>query len=281
MKWYSVRPITTDPQREFTAVRFHEATRNSKLAPVEHQDAGANAFKKTRPVASGPFCSATYASIDATCSDACVFKAGACYVRSGFTGRMSRALDEIAYLNSLKPLDVAIQEAALIVRSFGGGAIPQDGGRNGGRPLRLHIGGDARDSESARVLARAAANWLGRGGGPVWSYTHSWREMRRFPDWGPINILASVETVQDALLALGRGFVPAITVERHTGRRRWKAAPKLHFLPCPAETTPGVTCVQCRLCLDERGLRRRQTGIAFALHGSGAKKVRLPVVHGQ
>lgn len=53
------------------------------------------------------------------------------------------------------------------------------------------------------------------------------------------------------------------------------------WLPCPAELG-RTTCVQCRLCLDRTDwLRETDRGIAFAVHGPGARKAkrRLALVH--
>ena len=36
----------------------------------------------------------------------------------------------------------------------------------------------------------------------------------------------------------------------------------------------GTTCVECRLCLDEPGLRARGLGIGFRAHGSKAGTIR-------
>lgn len=282
-----VYPTHGSRDRGIFAVRFHAQSANRKLSPITHENYDGPGNRKKRPVPAPPFVSATYASIAATCSDRCRFRDGGCFVLSGFNGRSNRQLDRIAKDEQLSGLDVALQEAELIRRAFGRGQIPQDGAR-GGRDLRLHVGGDIYGPTAARVLARAAAQWLRRGGGRVWTYTHAWEALRP-EDVAPIACLASVEDADDALAAVKDGWVPALTVASFGGRRRRfqvkgrTAGPvRLRkagwsFIPCPAETS-GSNCAECRLCFDTDKLRERKTGIAFAVHGMGKDRVRLPVV---
>ena len=289
-------PTTKDPRRDTHAVRVQEAARNRKLAPLDYEPYYSKTLRRSmqRPVAKAPFCSSTYASIDATCPDSCRFKDGACYVRAGFTGRMAKSLDLIAFDEDLDDIAVAYQEAALIADTFGGGPVPQDGGRDGrrGRDLRLHVGGDFGGAAAALVLRKAARRWRARGGGAVWAYTHRWRTIHSMAFRGAISCLASVESGTEAAAAIERGYVPAVVVDAFPatspagGLPRFRAfelegmPPGWKVLPCPAETH-GRTCVECRLCLDAERLFRRKTAIGFRLHGLGAGKVSLPVVQQQ
>lgn len=257
--------------------RVHLATRDRKLAPVAKERYEGPGIRKLRPVAVGPYVAATYVSIRATCADSCVFKDAGCYVQSGFTGRASRLLDELA--GGLTPDQAIEHEASLLRRAFKrqGYRVPQDGGRCGdkGRDLRLHIGGDTPSTTAAKVLAQVATEWAQRGGGLVWTYTHRWREIHRAA-FGAVSALASVETPGGAHAAVARNYVPAVVVPRHAERRRHRLSrwPRgWTVVPCPAETTEGVTCVTCRLCLDDSKLWRRKTAIAFAAHGQGRKQV--------
>lgn len=255
--------------------RLLYASADRKLAPVELvPHAG-----RPRPVPAGPYCAATYVSIEATCSSSCRFKAGACYVTAGFTAPLARKLDAAARASGGAGDDVLRAEADLLERAFGSGRVPQDGGRDGrrGRDLRLHVGGDASSLSGLHRLVWAVEDWQRRGGGAVWTYTHRWAEIPR-AEWGPISVLASVETPRGAELARARGYVPAITLARFPGRRAFRLEGMSdETIPCPAETSK-TTCVQCRLCLDADRLRSRRKAIGFALHGGGADKVRLPVV---
>lgn len=266
---------------------FSPAAANRKLAPVEMQ---ANTTERLRPVPVGPFCASTYVSIDKTCPDSCGFKAEGCYVRTGFTAQLARELDTAA---APEPGGVIRAEAMLIDQAFPvsvgpawkrsgrrGGPVPQDGAR-GGRDLRLHVGGDCPDTASARVLAEAAARWRARGGGDVWTYTHRWREIPR-EAWGSISVLASCETPADVMAARGRGYAPAIVVRRFPDRRAFYVSGIVgRVIPCPAETGKR-SCVECRLCFDDRALYERAATIAFEAHGGldGAQKARrsLPVM---
>lgn len=71
-------------------------------------------------------CSATYASIKATCPRSCpLFHSRTCYAMHGRCGLIVNRLDSgVNYRDSYK---VACQEAKAIDESFKGGAIPNDG----------------------------------------------------------------------------------------------------------------------------------------------------------
>jgi hypothetical protein len=257
--------------------RFRAASCDRKLSPVDLVDVG---MERRRPVPRAPYCCTTYASIHATCVDDCPFKRGGCYVDAGFTKFAGALLDQ-AVLDKTAA-QVAAIEARLIDEAFpqrlkrtssgmrAVGGVPQDGAR-GGRDLRLHVGGDAADEESARLLAGAAQRWRARGGGSVWTYTHSWRRVTRAAWGASISVLASVESAADARLAIARGYAPAIVVPEFPLGRRAFEVEGLKFIPCPAETGKR-TCVDCRLCLD-RPLVQLGAGIAFKAHGNDAERV--------
>lgn len=269
--------------RIVTPVRLHYASADRKLSPVRQEPYDGPGLRTFRPVPAGPYCSATYASIEATCPSTCRFKRAGCYVRAGFTRKASDKLDEAA--RGIDPERVADVEVGLIDRAFGvdgvgrGAPIPQDGAR-GGRDLRMHIGGDVPSLAAAQRLAGAAKRWMERGGGRVWTYTHRWRPVARYA-FGAISVLASVETVADARAADLRGFVPAMVVHAFPDDRAFRVdGLRLKVIPCPAETrgTDKVTCVTCRLCLDDGALRRRGAAIGFSLHGLQREHVQLPVL---
>lgn len=241
---------------------FREMSHNRKLSPITIRKLGG----VRRAKASRPYCSSTYASIEATCPEACPFKRNGCMTDAGLTGALARQLDRAAKRTS--ELGVLAEEAMLIERSFGGKRIPQDGAR-GGRDLRLHIGGDVRSNAGARLLAAAAWDWGQRGGGSVWTFSHSWRTVDR-RSFGAISVLASVEHPRDLRRALARGYAPAIVLPRlpANGRRFRVPWGSMDVIPCPAEVR-GTTCVQCRLCLDH-DLVGRGVGIAFGVHGPTA-----------
>jgi hypothetical protein len=264
----------------YPAVTFQEEAANRKLAPIRLDPVkGSN---RKRPIPIGPYCSATYVTIQATCPSTCRFKAGnGCFAESGITGKTVMSLDIEARERTMTALDVARMEAMAMDEAFHGGPVPQDGGRDGkrGRDLRLHISGDVGDEECALILARAADRWHVRGGGVVWAYTHRWREIPRAA-WGRIAVLASCETPEDVTAAIARGYAVALVVRDFNGGRRAYSVPAMstRIMPCPAETG-DTSCVRCRACFDPVKLRALNLAIGFSAHGrDGAKaRTRLPI----
>lgn len=219
--------------------------------------------------ARAPFCCSTYTAIQATCNDACAFKAGGCYAAAGITGIVSARLDQESI--GLSSENVIAEEVRAIDESFGGGQVPQDGAR-GGRDLRLHVAGDAGNEQGAEMLAGAEKRWRARGGGDVWTYTHSWRSIKR-EAWGSISVLASVETPAHVEEARARNYVPALVVDRFPKKNRVFEVAGTRFIPCPAETAQ-MTCTECRLCFDDEKLFARGDGIAFQVHGRDGTKAK-------
>jgi hypothetical protein len=81
-------------------------------------------------------------------------------------------------------------------------------------------------------------------------------------------VLASCETVKDVRAARKRGYATAITLEKFPGRRAFLLNSKEKVIPCPAQTTEGVTCSSCRLCMDAERLHEQRLTIGFAIHGT-------------
>jgi hypothetical protein len=181
-------------------------------------------------------------------------------------------LDAAAYGHTAH--EVTAAEVRLIDKAFPHG-VPQDGAR-GGRDLRLHVGGDILTTSQALMLAAAARRWRSRGGGTVWAFTHSWRNISR-KAWGEIEVLASVEVPADIEVARAAGYGAAIVVDRFPSKKAfYLPGSTARIIPCPAETT-GKTCVECRLCLD-RDLLGMNAAVAFEAHGPAASAVREAVV---
>lgn len=259
--------------RLYDAVRFYQISRNRKLSPVR-LIRSRDGKKKLK--VEGPFCAATYVSIEATCPNSCPFKNGGCYVPAGFTHRTNAMMDGAAIENELTGDQVIAMEADWVNRSFPNG-VPQDGAL-GGRDLRYHVGGDVSSTWGAKQLGAAAEGYIDRGGGSVWTFTHRWRQIAK-ESWGlAVSVLASVESVEDAYKAKDRGYAPAIVVAGHRSHKLYEMGgrKKLKVIPCPAETT-GTTCVKCRLCLD-RDLLSMGVAIGFRAHGRSAGKVRLALM---
>lgn len=265
------RQVASRRERRGASAEFVPVSANRKLSPVRVTGRVGN-FYRLKPEA--PFCCSTFASIETTCPDSCEFKDNGCMADAGFTRIRSRKLNAAA--RGLTELQVIAEEAREIDLAFGGGEIPQDGAR-GGRDLRIHVGGDVQTEAAARLLADAAAGWLARGGGSVWTFTHSWRVVPRAA-WGCISVLASVESPNDLTLAVARGYAPAIVVATlpPDGKRTRLAGSPIPVIPCPAEMGER-TCVACRLCLD-RPLAAMGVGIAFGVHGRDAKRAETALV---
>jgi hypothetical protein len=245
---------------------------NEKFSPV----GSTPGRERSHRVAMGPFVAATTVSIRTTCPDSCPFKGSAglqhgCYSVGGFTQIKGRKLDDGS--RHLTADDVIAEEARLIGRAFSGRQIPQDGAR-GGRDLRLHVGGDVGTGAGTRLLAAAADHWRARGGGQVWTFTHRWREVPRAAWGNSISVLASVEAVADFEAARAQGYAVAIVLETLPADGKAFVLPGSNqkVIPCPAETR-GVTCVECRLCLND-GRIVGKAAIAFGIHGKQKEKAR-------
>jgi hypothetical protein len=214
---------------------------------------------------------ATYASIEATCPKTCPLKSNGCYAEVSFVAITANRLAKAG--RGLTPLQVARAEAREIDSSYAGGAVPKD------RALRLHVSGDARTIESAKVLSKAIDRWKKRGGGKVWSYTHAWRQVPRSA-WGNVSVLASIESVKDVAAVQAQGYVPAIVVDHHISEKAYKLpGSDIKWVPC-LQQTRDISCSDCRLCFDDKKLKAIGAGIAFAAHGAGTNKVkrRLQVI---
>ena len=189
-----------------------------------------------------------------TCPGTCPLLDSGCYAREiecrhPFGGHQSR---------------VAYEEARLI-RHAAQTVAPRT-------PLRLHSTGDSSTSEAAQTVSAACEDWPG----PVWSFTHAWRDVRH-EAWGRVSILAGMDRPEDAASAMKRGYAAALVVEEHPRNGQpWRDG-GVEWIPCPSEIHEGVTCADCRLCFNADKLRREGKGIAFAA-GSGAGRVRSALV---
>lgn len=225
---------------------------NRKLAPQAWEPTTTG---RPRAVALEPFCAATTTSITATCPLDCPWMGAGCYEQAGITMRRQYRLDREAG----RALEVTRAEALLIESSH----VPP------GRPLRLHVGGDVSCAAGAQLLADAARSWIARGGGPVWVYTHRWRQIAG-ACWGPITAFASIEDPREGRAALRAGYRPALVVQEFPDGDRAFRVGGAKYVPCPYESR-AVTCTLCRLCL---GNLPPKAGIAFRVHGRAAAMAR-------
>lgn len=202
---------------------------------------------------------ATTLPVHQTCPSSCPLLDNGCYGQRGPGGHVAR-LERNVKRRGLGALDVANEEARLIRQKAK--RVRQ------GTPLRLHVSGDCRTAEAAKIVADACREWPG----PVWVFTHAWPDVPRSA-WGTVSVFASIEDPNEAPEATARGYAPALVVGEHpTNGRSWVAG-AVQFIPCPFETR-GVACSDCRLCFDADRMIRDGFGIALAAHGSGKKRVK-------
>ena len=126
-------------------------------------------------------------------------------------------------------------------------------------PIRLHTVGETVTVATTKALAEAERIYRENGGGPLWGYTHRWREIPRSA-WGGISIRASIESVDDIPCVESRGYTPALVIPNE------ESLPK-GFRICPAQLKPEVTCTSCKLCW------REKAKIAFLAHGRQKRKL--------
>jgi hypothetical protein len=206
----------------------------------------------------GKGCATTYAPIRNTCPTSCPLMGGGCYAQAGHTAIHLARLE--GSLAGVGPEVMAELEASEIRDAVASGKVPQ------GTPLRLHTFGDCRTPEAAKRLGEACRLWPG----PVWTYTHAWRDVPRAA-WGDapnLSVVASLDSVDDVHAANLAGYdMTSLVVAKHTGPKAY-AADGTRVVPCPNQTL-GKTCRECRLCFGEHAMT-----IAFEAHGAGAGKAK-------
>jgi len=208
--------------------------------------------KKTGPA------SATYAAIT-TCPKDCAFLNSGCYAQSGHCGFTLNRLNRDARSGNFSPLQIAEHEADMIDRL------------SGYYPLRLHVVGDASSDEAAKTLAKTCTRYRRKHRREIWTYTHAWRDVKR-SSWGAVSVIASCETVGEALEAMDRGYAAALVFpsrEEMIGALRSLRSSKINIQPC-LEQGNGTKCADCRICFRDKELLKRRTVIGFIPHGSGA-----------
>jgi hypothetical protein len=192
-----------------------------------------------------------------SCPKTCVFLGAGCYAEDAHlsayvTKRLNRGVD-----SEITKATIASIEADAI------------DALSGDRDLRLHVVGDSTTVNGTRKIAAAAERYMARGGRKAFTYTHAWRSVPRSA-WGDVSVLASCETPADVRAASALGYAAVLVVDKHLEERRHHRG-GIDLLPCPQETR-GVTCAECRLCMDAGRLRDEGLTIAFAVHGSPASK---------
>ena len=198
--------------------------------------------RKTGPVAT------TYAG-QRSCPSSCPFMGKGCYAEKGRMGIHTRRLNSAPKI-SKRAMAQAEADAIDAMRPVAG------------LPIRLHVVGDCATPEAARIVSAAAERYTERGGGPAWTYTHAHAKVPR-QSWGKVSVLASVHSPADGLLALSRGYAPAVVVEDFPARSWTESG--VRWVACP-EQVKGTQCVDCKLCMKADTLRDKGVGIAFRKH---------------
>jgi len=203
--------------------------------------------KKTGPV------SATYAA-QPSCPGDCPFLKNGCYGEAARVGIHTARLNTAAINSS--SMDVAKAEAKAI------------DGLSGLLDLRVHVVGDCKTEEEAKLVGDAASRFMARKRPTdAWTYAHAWKSIKRAA-WGAMSVLASCHTKDEVKQAMAKGYAASIT----TAKMPEKAFTEdgITYVPC-VEQTKGITCVECRLCLDDKKLLEKKIVIVFELH-TAAKK---------
>jgi len=201
---------------------------------------------------------ATYAPIQ-SCPSTCPFIDGGCYAQHGHCGIHLKRLNKNAIkAKATRPVDIARIEAEAI-RNM-----------DSNLPLRLHIVGDCKTPKAAEIISIACKEYTNRTKQKVWTYTHAWKTIPR-KKWGDISVLASCESIEDAKLAMKRGYAAsAVRAKLFSYPFDYQG---VRMVPC-LEMTKGITCNKCGLCFNDNKLLENKQVICFFPHGSGANKAR-------
>lgn len=194
----------------------------------------------------------TYAA-QASCPVSCPFRNSGCYAESGYVGYVTSRLNK----SKDGPIRIARKEAEGIRRL------------KGNRPMRLHVVGDSSTSETARIVSKAAEEYMEKGGQKVWTYTHA-----RIPRaaWGKVSVLRSTHTLRQVESAFEAGYAAALTVKDFQDTKAYPMGRGIIGIPCPAQTRKGVTCESCQLCTRDEYLRKKKMVVLFKAHGIGIRK---------
>ena len=179
-----------------------------------------------------------------TCSDSCPFKKGGCYAQSGNCGVHTKRISKNA--EGMSSDDLISLEANVVSEM------------RGLFPLRLHVSGDVKTDEQAQKLAKAAERYTAKDGQPVWTYTHSWKEVSA-ESWGSISVFASCESIEQVKEAKSKGYKTSFVCEE---RDFSKNIDGVEMINCPNQKNKAVQCSQCKLCFG-----KTEKTVVFFPHG--------------
>ncbi len=144
------------------------------------------------------------------------------------------------------------------------------------RVVRIGAMGDPSRARPSEVQgAREEVAKAGLDG--VITYTHFWRE--EGSQWLREIALASCESEEDAVTAIGMGWTPALLLRWDAaleGQRTITLSNGDAILICPAQTKENVTCNTCRMCWTDHPVWRtgKIAGIGFLDHSFSARMER-------
>jgi hypothetical protein len=210
-------------------------------------------------------CAATYVA-QGSCDSGCPFFGNGCYAEGGPTGFITRRINAHGVTD---PVALAQEEAEAI------------DGLRGLLPLRLHVVGDCKTPEAARIVSEAAERYMERGkrktgaAQPVWSYTHAHQVPREA--WGKVSVLRSCETLEQVKRAHEDGFAAELTVDEFDRDTSYPLGDGYVGIPCPYQTGRADSCRDCGLCMKDAKLRETKRVILLAAHGGRKKRVKEAV----
>ena len=193
----------------------------------------------------------------------CTFLCAGCYAEGNMQGIHTRAL------NTAIPLVIAWATAEDIATYE---ALALDA-LTGKRPCRLHVVGDCKNANSARILSQAAARYTAKHGQVVYTYTHGWRQVSR-DNWGGVSVLASCDSQSELKQADAQGYGCALVVDHHEDSKLVPLADGFQGIPCPEQVGTKENCKSCGLCMRADWLKSKKLVILLAAHGQGVKKVK-------
>lgn len=209
--------------------------------------------------------------IRATCSTDCMHhpdREGTCYAYNGPMMWHQRRME-----SKIDPsFDIGGMEANQLDASAKPGSL-----------VRLHVAGEWIDAAHVKRVVRVVKSKSLR----AWSYTHKWRKFKATSFKG-LSILASCDSLQDAVQAWIKGYAPALVVAKFESDKAYPLLIKdslhpggydsgLSGIPCPAQTR-HVTCEECKLCLKTDWLHDTQHVILFEAHGSRGRKLAAKLI---
>lgn len=244
-------------------VYYNSMITNTPLPAIAVEQSGDTKLSKDGSI------SATWVS-QGSCPKTCSFYKNGCYGEHGKANLTTIRLNSAQELGKYNPEQLAKFEAQAISTL------------SGKRPLRLHILGDCRTQKSARIVSKAANQYIKTYNKPVWTYTHAPNVPRSI--WGAVSVLRSCENVAEIEHEHNRGYACVLVVpEPHKTHRAYDLGNGFRGVPCPQQTGKQESCAKCKLCWNDKALRDNKLVILFAPDGSTSKRIKnalkvLPVV---